>query len=155
MTNTNNHPLTTKAVQQVRIENTNVAEKWFIEVKNPSSGQYRLDFTDPKTNEVWKSDAINANGSASHVFYKIRGFFTSGSRSGSEINVELTMYDAQDAVTTNSADATKYVYEVRLWRRIDGYSFTNSNTATYGNIASTITIKAPNSADGVQSSAPL
>jgi hypothetical protein len=133
----------------------NTPESWFIEVLNPSSGSWRLDFTDPKTGNVWKSDEINANGSASHVRYRIQGFFTSGSRSGSNIDVERTMLDAEGNETTVTADAQKYVYKVMLHRRIDGYSFTNYSTATYGTIASTITVFPPNSERGTMSSKPL
>ena len=114
-----------------------------------------MDFTDPKTGDVWKSEAISANGSAWHVYSLIKGFFTHWQRWGSDINVDRVMYDADNAVTENSDDAVKYVYNVELKKRIDGYSFTAYNTATYGNIASTITINPPNGASGTQSSMPL
>ena len=114
-----------------------------------------MDLTDPKTGNVWKSDAIDANASSNDMFWKIRGFFTDGNRAGSEIDVVRTMQDKDGKDTTDSGAATKYTYTVRLWKRIDGYSFTAYNTATFGNIASTIKINPPNSSKGKKSSTPL
>ena len=114
-----------------------------------------MSFTDPKTNTVWNSDKINANASASHLFYRIRWFFRDRRRYSADPDVVRVMYNADGEETTSTSEAQKYVYEIRLRKRITGYSFTNYSTTTFGSIASTITVFPPNSDRGTQSSAPL
>jgi len=53
----------------------------------------------------------------------IRGYYTS--KIGSDVSVNLTMYDSADAVTTNTTNATKYVYHIVLTKLISGSSVIN------------------------------
>lgn len=48
----------------------------------------------------------------------IRSYYTS--KIGSDISVNLTMYDSAEAVTTNTTNATKYVYHIVLTKLISG-----------------------------------
>jgi hypothetical protein len=54
--------------------------------------------------------------------------------------VDFKMYDASDAVTTNTANAKKYVYTVTLMKRITSTSFTSFQIIPVGSISSTVTV---------------
>lgn len=58
------------------------------------------------------------------------------------------MYDSNGDVTTTTSSATKYVYTVKLVKRIDGYSFTAATVLPVGTISSTITLIGPYATGG-------
>ena len=149
------HPMAAKAIQSWRIEQNNVAEQWTISVTNPSSGQYKLGLKSPKETTTWISDSIPCNTNAEGLKYKIGGFFSSNTRTSSDISVSLVMYDAANAVTTSTASAKKYVYTIKLKRRITGFSFTAATVYPVGTITSTVTVVKPSDPTGIASSAPL
>jgi len=59
------------------------------------------------------------------------------------------MYDGSNAVTSDSASATKYIYTIKLKRRITGYSFSTGAAYPIGTITSQVSIQGPSSATGV------
>ena len=65
------------------------------------------------------------------------------------------MYDAAGVVTTTSNLSKKYVYTIKLIRRITGFSFTTASALPIGTITSTIQIVKPSDEGGIASSAPL
>lgn len=67
------------------------------------------------------------------------------------------MYDAADLETAIEGDAVKFIYTIRLIRRITGYSFTSGNAYPVGTIGATISIQGPydGNSGGLMSSPPL
>lgn len=153
--NSEAHPMAAPAVQSWRIEQTNVAERWTVTVQNPSAGAYKLAFLYPGTSTNWISASIAANASAATFANAIRGFFSASNRANSNISVTLEMYDAANALTTVTASATKYVYVVKLMKRITGFSFSSVTAAPVGTITSTVTVQPPYGTSGTASSAPM
>ena len=82
-------------------------------------------------------------------------FFASNKRAHSHIAVTLVMYDAAGVVTSDSNLAKKYVYTIKLIRRITGFSFSTASALPIGTITSTVQIVKPSDEGGVASSAPL
>lgn len=82
----------------------------------------------------WKSDLIADDCSASTMYYRLKGYFTSVW--GSDISVVKTLYDELDAETTDSTLAVRSTYTVEVRKRINGPSHTSaailpdSSTAT-------------------------
>ena len=152
--NTAGHPKTTRAVQSLRIEQGGLPETWTITVLNPGAGQYKLTMKSPKETTAWISNAINSNTSAAALRTELYNYFSANSRTGSDIGVNLVMYDAANAVTTVAANAKKYIYTIKLVKRITGSSFTTATVATLGTISSTITVQSPSNG-GNASGAPL
>ena len=154
--NATGHPKASKAVQNLRIEQTNtVAEKWSLTVVNPSSGSYVLALQSPKETTVWKSAAILCNEPSNTFGGKIAAFFQGHTRAHGNMAVDFKMYDASDAVTTNTANAKKYVYTVTLMKRITSTSFTSFQIIPVGSISSTVTVQTPYGTNGIKSSKPL
>lgn len=58
--------------------------------------------------------------------WALYGFFSASTRTASDISVTLVMYDGSNVVTTNAALAKKYIYTVKLMKRITGFSFTKA-----------------------------
>jgi hypothetical protein len=132
-----------------------VAEQWTITVNNPSTGKYKLSMKSPKETTAWLSDEIACNASAWTMRDRLWDFFASNKRAHSHIAVTLVMYDAAGVVTTTSNLAKKYVYTIKLIRRITGFSFTTASALPIGTITSTIQIVKPSDEGGIASSAPL
>jgi hypothetical protein len=120
-----------------------VAEQWTITVNNPSTGKYKLSMKSPKETKAWLSSEIPCNASAGHMRDYLNPFFSSHLRANSGISVKLEMYDQAGVLTTTSNLAKKYVYTIRLMRRITGFSFTTASALPIGAITSTIQIVKP------------
>lgn len=106
------HPMAAKAVQSWRIEQDNVAETWTLVVNNPSTGKYKIGLKSPLETTSWLSDEITSNGDAGHVRSKLYGFFSAKTRTESDIEVTLVMYDAAGVIVTSSAAANKFIYTI-------------------------------------------
>jgi hypothetical protein len=125
---------------------------WSVTVATPDSGTYFVNLVDStkKPAVAWKSGAIAANANAATFRNAIYPFYRDVH--GSDISVERIMYDASGAVTTDTALATSYTYQVSMARQISGYS-SKTATITKGTTLSTISVVAP--PNGIASSAPL
>jgi hypothetical protein len=66
----------------------------------------------PKETTAWVSNAINCNTSATALRTELYNFCSVGSRTGSDVSVNLVMYDAAILVTTVAANAKKYNHTV-------------------------------------------
>jgi hypothetical protein len=143
------HPMAAKAVQSWRIEQDTIPETWTLTINNPSSGTFKVGLKSPLESTTWYSDAIACNSNAGTMRNKLYGFFSANTRTSSDISVSLTMYDASGAVTTTSSAATKYVYTIKLKKRITGFSFSTGAAYPIGTIASTVTIQPPYGATGI------
>jgi hypothetical protein len=108
--NTAGHPKATRAVQSLRIEQSGLPETWPITMLNPGTGQYKLTMKSPKETTAWVSNAINCSAAALRT--ELYNFCSVGSRTGSDVSVNLVMYDAANLVTTVAANAKKYIYTV-------------------------------------------
>jgi hypothetical protein len=64
------------------------------------------------------------------------------------------MYTSAGVVTTNSSQATKYVFDTYLRKRINGYSFISFQVTPVGTITSTVTVTPPYDG-GVRSSGAI
>jgi len=142
-------------VQSWRIDQSNVAEQWTITVNNPSTGKYKLSMKSPKETKAWLSGEIPCNAHPDLLRDHLNQFFASHLRANSPVSVKLEMYDQAGVLTTTSNLAKKYVYTIRLMRRITGFSFTTASALPIGTITSTIQIVKPSDEGGVASSAPL
>jgi hypothetical protein len=144
-----NHPMAAKAVQSWRIEQENTPETWTLEILNPSStGTFKLSMKSPKQTTAFITDAIACNVVSGTLESRLNAFFNSSARAGSVCKVTRTMYDANGAVTTTTASAKKYVYTIKLVKRIDGFSFTAATVLPVGTITSTVTVNGPYATGG-------
>lgn len=91
------------------------------------------------------------------MYIRLRPFFNSSARTWCDINVTREMYDVNNVITTTSSSAKKYVYTIKLKKRITGLSFTTATVYPVSLGASKVSIAKPTdtSLGGVQSSAPL
>ena len=81
--------------QLVSLQAETKFEKTTFEVDSPhQGGSYRILFTDPNLSEDrFITDVIQANATASDFYDAIKGYYTK--KMGCDINVTLTMYDAE------------------------------------------------------------
>lgn len=149
------HPMASKAVQSWKIEQENIPEQWTITINNPGTGKFKLSMKSPKETTSWLSGEITANTSADGMRSGLIGFYNNGARANSNIAVTRTMYDAGGLETTVLADAKKFIYKVKVVRRITGYSFTAVSVLPIGTISSQITVQKPSDAGGIASSPPM
>jgi len=95
-----------------------------ITVTNPSKGgTYFLSFQDPGDLKYTLSEEISVTASASSFKQKVKGYYWSKYRSN--IHVNMTMYMANGTNTTNSTEATTYVYHVWMRKLIRTPSVSN------------------------------
>jgi hypothetical protein len=89
---------------------------------DPDSGKYLLIFqgADLKKHQ---SELVTADASASNLKDAIKEFYIDNV--GTNIDVNLTMYDVNGTETTNSTNATSYVYYVVLRELITDMSVTS------------------------------
>jgi len=82
-----------------------------ITVQEPSKGgKYYLTFQIPANLSFWTSKAIKGDASAAELKSAIKTYYDNVY--GSDINVNMTMFDANGTNTTNVTLATSYVYHV-------------------------------------------
>jgi len=65
------------------------------------------------------------------------------------------MYDAAGVIVTSSAAAKKFIYTIKLKRRIAGYSFTTGTAYIIAPNTSTVQVNGPSAPGGIASSAPM
>lgn len=66
-----------------------------------------------------------STGASANAFYNAIQWTWCRPAFGSWCSVDLTMYDASDVVTTNSANAVKRVYTIQVDKLIPGISASN------------------------------
>jgi len=98
-------------------------QKYQIQYRNPL---YNPD--DSNSVQLWKSDEIGGDFSASSLRDKIKNYYYS--IWGSNIDVDKVDYDDQDAETTDSTLIAKSVYTVTVKKRISQASFTSAMVIT-------------------------
>ena len=115
----------------MRIDQTNIEEKFNIEVSGSVGENYYITFVDPNWTEdqpfedmIWKSDEIADDCSASSMRNRIKGYFSSVW--GSDISVTSVDYDMMDMETDDSDLVFKTIYTVTLLKRINGPSFVSA-----------------------------
>ena len=145
------HPHATRALQNLRVEQTLVAEAWKIEVLNPNGDKFRLGLKTASMADYWYSGGMACNLSASQMKSAISGYFSK--YFGTDLYVTLTMYDSAGVVTTVTANSKKNVYSVQLAKRISEASFTLFSVTPYGAITPKITVTGPTDAGSTLSSA--
>jgi hypothetical protein len=149
------HPMAAKAVQSLKVEQSNVAETWTLTIVNPGTGTFKLSLKSPLESTAWLSGAIACNLSATEMRLSLIAFFNYPTRVDSDISVSRTIYDAAGLVTTSTSSAKKYVYTIKLKKRINGYSFTTATVYPVGTISSTVTVQKPSDVGGTASSRPM
>ena len=112
---------------------------------------YKLNFLHPELGEIWQSEEIAADASASTFKSGISGYYSD--YYGSSISVTLEYYnDVDELIETLDEFVVKYKYTINLLRRISGYT-TSSITFLAVDTAATAAIEYP---ETVQlSAAPL
>ena len=125
------HHHANKEIQILRIDQTNIEEKFNIEVSGSVGENYYITFVDPNWTEdqafedmIWKSDEIADDCSASSMRNRIKGYFSSVW--GSDISVTSVDYDMMDMETDDSDLVMKTIYTVTLLKRINGPSFVSA-----------------------------
>lgn len=107
---------------QIAYEQTNVPEKWDVEVQNFDSGTYVLNFVDTSVNppSFYTTGTIKADASASDFRNAVNAFYWAKHRCS--VSVVRTMYDSTGILTTASANATTYLYTVTVLEQMSGFS---------------------------------
>jgi hypothetical protein len=150
-----NHPMAAKQVQSWKIIQDNIPETWTITIANPGTGKFKMSMKSPKETTSWLSGEITCNTSADGMRSALIGFYNNGARANSNISVARTMLDASDVLTTDTAAAKKYVYTIKVIRRITGTSFSTASALPIGTISSTITVMKTTDAGFIKSSPPM
>jgi len=94
-----NHTNSLKEVQEISIKNIGEREKSRIIVRNPDSGSYKLTWSHP-TKGLIVSNSVNCKGDAEHMRVQLRQYYIDNF--GSEIAVNLVLYNSTGNVTTNA-----------------------------------------------------
>lgn len=158
------HPKASKAIQSLHIRAENdQAEMWTITCDNVPYGntdKFVLSLTSPNTSTVFNSAQITCRTGAWDVYAAIQSFFQDcGAAWGicGGLNYYRTMYTSVGVETTNSGQATKFVYTIYNRKRRDGPSFINFKVTPVGTITAAITVTPPyaNNALGKLSSPPI
>ena len=102
---------------------------------------YKLNFLHPELGEIWQSEAIAADASASTFKSAVSGYYSD--YYGSSISVTLEYYnDVDELIETLDEFVVKYKYTINLLRRISGYT-TSSITFLAVDTAATAAIEYP------------
>jgi hypothetical protein len=109
-----------RMIQKFEISHTNVAEEWELTIDNPDNSKYTLLFVNNQGAEpiTWRTDEISKSASASSFSGIVDWWFWKYHRSG--ISVTRTSYDADGLETSDSSLTVRYVYNVKLSKRING-----------------------------------
>jgi hypothetical protein len=91
-----------------------------ITIENPDDGNYLLSFVNPETMGLTMSSQFAANADVAKVRDAVKAFYADTYES--DIKVELTMYDAANATTTNLTDSVKNVYDIKMLKLISSES---------------------------------
>ena len=102
---------------------TNTFDTFSITITNPDSGTYSIVFQNPTTLLYTKSNPIPANADIWTVYNALYPYYSS--TFGSSLGVTLQMFDVNNNLTTNAANATRYVYNVSMLKLIAGKSSSN------------------------------
>ena len=140
-----------KEIQELGVEQVNKLEKTRITITNPDDKEYILIYKNPKNlAKNLPSGKIKGKATAAQFKKEVKGFYSSTIKS--DIDVVRTFKDAAGLVTTDSAKATAYVYEITVRKMITGVS---TNSITHAKLTpssqATATIELPTD---VQQSAP-
>jgi len=76
-----------------------------------------LIFTNPRNNENVKSSRVSAKANVGTLKNAIKGYY-SANGIGSDIDLNMTMYDVNGNVTTNATEESFRVYHIVLKRAI-------------------------------------
>jgi hypothetical protein len=114
----------------MRIDQTNVEEKFNIEISGAVGNDFFIQFVNPKwvdgdapADMFWKTDEISDDCSASSLRNRIKGYFSD--IWGTDISVVSIGYDVMDIDTEDSDLIMKTIYTVTLLKRINGPSFSS------------------------------
>jgi hypothetical protein len=95
-----------------------------LTVKNPSKGgTYYLNFQIPKNLTYFTSKAIATGASAADMRTAVKSYYSGVY--GSDITVNMTMYDSNGTNTTNTTEAETYVYHIVMRKLISTVSASN------------------------------
>ena len=131
----------------LKIDQTNVEEKFNIEVEGAIGANYVIQFVNPKYDpesdahaQFWKTEDIVDNCSAATMRTRLYDYYAN--TWGTDISVTKTDYDSAGLETSDSSLVTRSVYEVTVLKRINGPSY--SSAAVLQEVAgATITLDMP------------
>jgi hypothetical protein len=126
-----------------------------LTIVNPSAGEFKLGLKSPLETTTWYSNPIPCNLNSASMRTALQPFFAAATRTSSDIAVSRVMYDSSNSVTTTASAATKYIYTIKLKKRITGFSFSTATVSPIGTITSTVSVQPPSGATGIKSSVPL
>lgn len=141
------HHHANKEIQIMRVDQTNVEEKFTVEISGSIGGLFQIQFVNPLwvdgdniNHMFWKSEEISDNCSASTLRNEIKGYFSW--LWGSDITVTAISYDASGIETTDPSLVYSTTFTVTLLKRINGPSF-SAATVLQAVPGATITINMP------------
>ena len=149
------HPMKTKEVQVLKIDQDNQAEAWEILVTDPSNGAFRLVFQDPDSLEMIATEEIlRADENEWSFNNKIRNPYYR-EHVHSSTKTTKTSYDENGLETSDPALVKTVKYRVEVNKRSLTPSFANINLLVDPANTSQITLVKPEEVGGAISSAPL
>ena len=107
-----NHHHSVRARQRIDIDATNNRDTTKITIENPDDKEYVLVFKNPKTLTNTNSDPIKTTATTAVLRDKVRSYYVSNF--GSEITVNLTMYDNAGVETKDESLAVKRIYFITV-----------------------------------------
>lgn len=107
------HHQSMREIQKLTVETGKMRETTRINVTNADGGEYLLIFTNPRNNENVKSERILTTATVGQFANSVKNFYKKNGI-GSNIDVNLTQYDADGNVTTNSSLEASRVYHIVL-----------------------------------------
>jgi len=134
------HPQSQKEIQKLEINNEQTFEEFDITVANPHGGKFKMVFFNPFYDETltkgnnsirsWSSSDITDTWDGWRMCWRIQWYFNQfhgGARCTSTLK-----YTDDAGTEVPKADATKYVYNVKMNKLINGKSFINWNVLQSG-----------------------
>jgi hypothetical protein len=153
------HHHSTKSLQQIAYEHTNIAEEWTIQIDSPDDGAYVLNLVNNVDGEIslHTTRLISSDANPGTVQTALNRDYYRG-QYGCDVSVSRVIYDANGAEITDMSLAASLVYTVSVNKRIAGFSATMISAAPTSDrnnekTAARITVTPPTA--GIQSSLPF
>lgn len=145
--NAKTHHHAMRQIQEMQVSTTQEFEKTKFTIEGGNSGNFKIIYTNPKTQKVNVTDTLKDDMTADEFKNGVKGYYAIH---GTEINVIKESLDVNGVATADPLLAVKHVYTVSLLKLINGQSTDGIQIAPMGTNAQ-ITFEAP---ENVQLSKP-
>jgi|LauGreDrversion4_2_1035121.scaffolds.fasta_scaffold34483_6 hypothetical protein len=110
------HQQSMREIQRLLVTQTNVREKWTLQIDNPDGGLFQIGILNPKTREFWWSKDLNTNSTGHQLAVALNPYY--GDLFSAGLHVFLVYYDADGNVTFNSRNAAQTIITFSCARSI-------------------------------------